>query len=113
MRRAAAYLNQEAAGELTELPDGFIFRYNDTYAARPKARPLSLTLPISHKEYKSRYLFPFFYGLLSEGYNRAVQCRLLKIDENDDFGLLLAIAHTDTIGAVRVVEQTENLTFEA
>ncbi|AXE21868.1 hypothetical protein DR864_28815 (plasmid) [Runella rosea] len=66
---------------------------------------LSLTLPISNQEYKSPYLFPLFYGLLSKGYNRAIQCRLLKIDENDDFGLLLAIAHSDTIGAVRVMEQ--------
>ncbi|AEI52107.1 HipA N-terminal domain-containing protein [Runella slithyformis] len=113
MRKATVYLNQEAVGELTESSDGFIFRYDDNYIARPNARALSLTMPISQQKFKSSYLFPFFYGLLSEGYNRAVQCRLLKIDENDDFGLLLAIAHTDTVGAVRVIEQTKNLTFEA
>ena len=113
MRKATVYLNQEVVGELTESSDGFIFQYDDNYIAGPNARALSLTMPISQHEFRSSYLFPFFYGLLSEGYNRAVQCRLLKIDENDDFGLLLAIAHTDTVGAVRVIEQVKNLTFEA
>jgi HipA-like protein len=108
MRKATVYSNREAVGELSETPEGFVFRYNKNYLLLPGARPLSLTLPLSSEEYKAASLFPFFYGLLSEGYNRAVQCRLLKIDQNDDFGLLLAIAHTDTIGAVRVVEQTEN-----
>jgi serine/threonine-protein kinase HipA len=40
--------------------------------------------------------------MLSEGVNRQLQCRTLKIDENDDFGLLLATAQFDTIGAVTV-----------
>ena len=108
MRKAIVYINQEVVGNLSETSEGFLFRYDDNYITHPNARSLSLTLPISQQEFSSAYLFPFFYGLLSEGYNRAVQCRLLKIDENDDFGLLLAIAHTDTVGAVRVVEQTNN-----
>ena len=105
MRKATVYLNQETAGELAETPDGFIFRYDENYQNHPAAPPLSLTMPISSQAFQSSFLFPFFCGLLSEGYNRAVQCRVLKIDENDDFGLLLAIAHTDTVGAVRVVAQ--------
>jgi hypothetical protein len=40
--------------------------------------------------------------MLSEGTNKAIQCQTLKIDENDAFGLLLATAHTDTIGAIIV-----------
>ena len=106
MRKAVVYLNQDVAGTLSETPNGFIFRYDEYYLAHPNAHALSLTLPISQQEFKADYLFPFFCGLLSEGYNRAVQCRLLKLDENDDFGLLLATTHTDTVGAVRVVEQT-------
>ncbi|TAE39261.1 MAG: phosphatidylinositol kinase [Runella slithyformis] len=103
MRKASVYLNQEKVGSLAETSDGFVFRYDENYLNRPAVQPLSLTMPISQQAFKSSYLFPFFCGLLSEGYNRAVQCRVLKIDENDDFGLLLAIAHTDTVGAVRVV----------
>lgn len=46
--------------------------------------------------------FPFFSNMLSEGRNRAVQSRLLHIDENDHFGILLATAQTDVAGAVTV-----------
>ena len=44
----------------------------------------------------------FFYNMLSEGANKALQCTTLKIDENDAFGLLLATADNDTIGAITV-----------
>ena len=40
--------------------------------------------------------------MLAEGANKAYQCRTLRIDEDDAFGLLLATAHTDTIGAITV-----------
>lgn len=109
MRTATVFLNQEPVGQLAQTPNGFLFRYDDQYAARPNAQPISLTLPVAQRVFQSPGLFPFFDGLLSEGYNRAMQSRILKIDENDAFGLLLAIAHTDTIGAVRVVEQTDKL----
>lgn len=108
MRKAIVYLNLDAVGTLTETSQGYVFQYDERYIAQSNARALSLTLPISSQVFSSTHLFSFFYGLLSEGYNRALQCRLLKIDENDDFGLLLAIAHTDTIGAVRIVAQTQN-----
>ncbi|WP_245970282.1 HipA N-terminal domain-containing protein [Pseudochryseolinea flava] len=47
-------------------------------------------------------MFPFFFNMLSEGSNKELQCRLLRIDETDHFALLLAIANFDTIGAVTV-----------
>ncbi len=40
--------------------------------------------------------------MLMEGRNREVQSRMLHIDENDDFGILLATAQTDVAGAVTV-----------
>jgi serine/threonine-protein kinase HipA len=40
--------------------------------------------------------------MLSEGVNRKLQSRTLKIDETDDFGLLAATARYDTIGAITV-----------
>jgi serine/threonine-protein kinase HipA len=45
--------------------------------------------------------------MLSEGVNRQLQSRYLKIDEKDYFGLLLATATTDTIGAITVSEIKE------
>jgi serine/threonine-protein kinase HipA len=40
--------------------------------------------------------------MLSEGANRQLQSTMLHIDENDDFGILLATAQNDTIGAVTI-----------
>lgn len=40
--------------------------------------------------------------MLSEGTNREVQAKQLKIDEHDFFGLLSAIAGYDTPGAITV-----------
>ena len=48
------------------------------------------------------YLFPYFFNMLSEGANRQVQSTLLHIDEKDDFGIMLATAQYDTIGAVTI-----------
>ena len=56
----------------------------------------------TNREYHSDTLFPFFYNMLSEGVNRKLQNKLLKIDEDDFFGLLAATAQFDTIGAITV-----------
>lgn len=63
---------------------------------------ISLALAKTQREYILDYLFPFFSNMLSDRANKAIQCRNLKIDKNDDFGLLLATAHTNTIGAITV-----------
>jgi serine/threonine-protein kinase HipA len=40
--------------------------------------------------------------MLSEGVNRKLQSVQLHIDENDDFGLLMATAQYDTVGAISI-----------
>ena len=102
MRRGNVYNSQRLAGILEELDDGrYRFTYDPDYLADESTGPISLTLPKRQQPYISDHLFSFFYGLLSEGPNRRLQCRLLGIDEDDAFGLLLATAG-DTIGSVRV-----------
>ena len=96
-------MNDRLAGILTEVsPTEYVFRYDDSYFADSKMPAISLTLPKTQQEYRSAYLFPFFSNMLSEGRNRAVQSRLLHIDEADHFGILLATARTDVAGAVTV-----------
>lgn len=103
MRQGGVYMNNRLAGILTEIsPTEYRFLYDDAYYADTMMPAVSLTLPKTRKEYSSPYLFPFFSNMLSEGQNRAVQCRLLHIDENDHFGILLATAQTDVAGAVTV-----------
>ena len=108
MRKATVYRNRELLGTLTEESgSSYIFRYDDAWFADTKKPAVSLTLPKSQQEYRSEFLFPFFFNLLSEGVNRKLQSRQLKIDEADHFGLLLATAQYDTIGAITVQPITE------
>ena len=46
--------------------------------------------------------------MLPEGANRRSICRSLRIDENDFFGLLIAMADKDFIGAVQVRKTTDD-----
>lgn len=105
MRQALVLSNKVTAGVLTETDDHrYIFRYDEEYLIDPAQRSISLAFPKHRDAYVSDELFPFFCNMLSEGANKAMQCRTLKIDENDDFGLLLATAKQDTIGAITIEE---------
>lgn len=103
MKVMEIYRNGTFAGTLTEENrQHFVFRYDDNYFNDTTKPAISLTLPKTQKEYSSEFLFPFFFNMLSEGVNRKLQSTQLRIDEEDNFGLLMATAQYDTIGAVTV-----------
>ncbi len=105
MRRGKVYYNDIFAGTLTELEDGtYIFHYGDAYFFNTHLPAISVTLPKFKQHHRSNMLFPFFFNMLSEGMNRKLQSRALKIDENDHFGMLLKTAAHETIGAITVKE---------
>ena len=108
MRTGNVFKNKKLAGTLTEVSkEEYVFRYEDAYFADPSLPAISLTLPKSQKEYRSNHMFSFFFNMLSEGENRDLQIQHLKLNENDDFGLLLATAQYDTIGAVTLQPEEE------
>ena len=103
MRSAEVYYNGELAGILTEeARNKYRFRYNDAWFINDRKPPVSLTLPKNRQEYENDCLFPFFFNMLSEGFNRKLQNTMLRIDEKDYFGLLIATAGYDTIGAITI-----------
>ena len=103
MRAMEIYRNGVLAGTLSEENrNSFVFRYDERYFNDTTKPAISLTLPKSKMKYTSQYLFPFFFNMLSEGENRKLQSIQLKIDEEDNFGLLMATAQYDTIGAITV-----------
>lgn len=103
MRAIEIYRNETLAGTLTEENrQHFVFRYNDRYFNDASQPAISLTLPKTQKEYSSNLLFPFFSNMIAEGENKKLQNRLLKIDETDQFGLLMVTATADTIGNITV-----------
>ena len=97
-RQAHVYYRDRFAGTLTELPnDGYRFAYDPAYLVDGPA--ISLTLPLQAEPFESPVLFPFFAGLVPEGWFLRIVAPTIKVDETDTFGLLL---HTcgDCIGAV-------------
>ena len=101
MRAAKVYRNDIYAGTVVEHPNrSFTFTYDDDYFVDPTKPSLSPVMPKTQRVYRSAHLFPTFANLLSEGVNRKAQARWLQIDERDDFGILLATAHTDVVGAL-------------
>ena len=103
MRTLEIFRNGVLAGLLIEENrKHYIFRYDEKYFIDDNNPAISLTLSKTQKEYDSEFLFPFFFNMLSEGVNRKLQSIQLKIDEEDNFGLLAATARYDTIGAITV-----------
>lgn len=105
MAKGGVYYNGKLAGVLEKkASDHYVFTYTDDYYNDFEMPSVSLTLPKKKQEHQSTVLFPFFAGLLSEGVNKDIQCRLLRIDEEDDYIRLLKTAGDDTIGAITVKE---------
>lgn len=103
MKRAEVYFKDSLAGILTETDSGYEFCYTGDYLAKKNVAPVSLTLPLTDKPYKSNVLFPFFDGLIPEGWLLDVALRNSDISYLDRMSLLL-LCCKDCIGAVSVVE---------
>ncbi|RQP19908.1 MAG: phosphatidylinositol kinase [Parapedobacter sp.] len=108
-RRAKIFYQDQLAGYLTEGDDGYSFSYLDDYMKGVDPRPISLTLPLSENPYHSKILFPFFDGLIPEGWLLDIGAKYWKLDPRDRFELLINLCR-DAIGAVSVypVEDEEN-----
>ena len=91
------------AGTLAETEGGYLFAYKPGYLKAPTAEAVSLTLPLSEKAYTSKTMFPFFDGLIPEGWLLDVAEENWKLDRRDRMGLLLACCR-DCIGAVSIKE---------
>lgn len=99
--KAIVKYNGTPAGILEKIAQGYTFQYQQAYV-QAGGRPISITMPFNESPFESKYLFPVFMNLLSEGSNKKMQCRLLKIAADDYFSLLLATANQETIGPLTV-----------
>ena len=103
-RSAKVYVNDDLAGTLHETTDGeFHFQYENSYLNDPSSLPVSLTLPKRKEAYLSSYLFPFFDGLIPEGWLLDIAAKNWKINPRDRMGLLLHLCQ-NCIGNVSIIE---------
>ena len=105
MKQGRVFNNEIEVGIISKLDNGsYEFEYNEAYFLDNTKPAISLTLPKTNQKYKSEILFPFFFSLLSEGTNKKLQSKYLKIDEEDHFSFLIKTANNETIGAIKVIE---------
>ena len=105
MKSAKIYFQDTLAGRLVENEEGFLFVYGTEYLQNPLSQAISLTLPLRPQPYKSDVLFPFFDGLIPEGWLLDIAQENWKIDPRDRMALLLACCR-NCIGAVSVIAET-------
>lgn len=105
-RKAEIKMHDHTAGWLVQDEEGYHFVYDVDYLRSESAQVISLTLPLQESEFTSKIMFPFFDGLIPEGWLLDIAQRNWKLNPRDRMGLLMACCK-DCIGAVSVVPVTE------
>jgi serine/threonine-protein kinase HipA len=106
-KHANVLYDGKLAARLSETDDGYVLQYDDKYLSQLESKPISLTLPKLKEPYRSNVLFPFFDGLIPEGWLLDIAVTHWKLKANDRFELLLTTCR-DAIGAVTVETDKTN-----
>lgn len=101
MRKAEIFMHDLLAGRLVQNEEGYTFKYEPEYLKNENAQPVSITLPLQNEAFNSKIIFPFFDGLIPEGWLLNIAEKNWKLNPRDRMGLLLACCK-DCIGAVSV-----------
>jgi serine/threonine-protein kinase HipA len=101
MKKAKVFMYDKMAGSLIEDENGFHFQYDLSYLRSEEAEAISLTFPLKEDPYKSMVLFPFFDGLIPEGWLLDIAQKNWKLDPRDRMDVLLKTCQ-DCIGAVSI-----------
>ncbi|MGB6034726.1 MAG: HipA N-terminal domain-containing protein [Cryomorphaceae bacterium] len=106
MKTAKVYMHDQWAGLLTEDENGYHFQYEESYLKKADSEAISLTLPLTGDRYDSKILFPFFDGLIPEGWLLDIAQKNWKLNPRDRMSILLKTCH-DCIGAVSILAQED------
>ncbi len=108
MRQADIYYKDILAGLLTETDEGeYVFQYSPTYVEQHPDQFITFTMPVTTTPYTDKRLFPFFEGLIPEGWLLDIASKNWRINRNDRMGLLLACCQ-NCIGAVSVIPKQDS-----
>ena len=102
MRHGTVFYKDHLAGAITETNEGeYVFQYDNQYVKDYPNEFITFTMPVTDQPYNDKRLFPFFEGLIPEGWLLNIASENWKINKNDRMGLLLACCQ-NCIGAVCV-----------
>jgi serine/threonine-protein kinase HipA len=103
MRQGKVYYKDLPAGTISETDEGdYLFQYDSTYVKEYPKDFITFTMPVTDNPYIADRLFPFFDGLIPEGWLLDIASKSWKINPGDRMGLLLACCQ-NCVGAVSVV----------
>jgi serine/threonine-protein kinase HipA len=103
MRQGEIWVHNQKAGILIENDEGYLFQYDKAYLSLKNATPVSLTFPLQEEAFTSDNLFPFFDGLIPEGWLLDIAQKNWKLNPRDRMGLLLTTCR-DCIGNISIIE---------
>lgn len=108
MKKVEVKMYDQTAGYLVQNEDGYLFEYDSSYLQTSNPTAISLTMPLKATPYFSTTLFPFFDGLIPEGWLLDIAEKNWKLNSRDRMSLLIACCE-DCIGAVSIHNpQTED-----
>lgn len=106
-RSGKVYIQDDYCGKIWEDETGYHFQYDTQYLSYA-SKAISLTMPLRPEPYHSRTsLFPFFDGLIPEGYLLDLVEKNWKLNASDRFGLLIH-ACRDCIGDVSIITEEQS-----
>lgn len=106
MRQGNVFYKDFFAGIITENNDGeYLFQYDKQFINEHPNSFITFSMPVGYVVYKNKQLFPFFEGLIPEGWLLDIASENWKMNPNDRMGLLLACCQ-NCIGAVSVQPST-------
>jgi serine/threonine-protein kinase HipA len=102
----AVIADDMVAGLLTRLPGGRLeFSYDEAYAARPAATPLSLSMPLAQATHPDSVITPWLWGLLPDDPSVLSRwARHFHLSRPVPFALLGTPIGLDCPGAVRFTQ---------
>ncbi|RAJ83305.1 serine/threonine-protein kinase HipA [Chitinophaga dinghuensis] len=102
MRIGKVYYQDKLAGHITATDHGeYLFQYTPEYVQSSPDLFLTFSMPVRREPYIERHLFPFFEGLIPEGWLLEMAIQKWNLKRNDSMGLLLACCQ-NCIGAVSI-----------
>lgn len=106
MKSGKVFYKENLAGIISEDENGYTFAYEENYINSENANQISFNLPLQKEPFKSKTMFPFFDGLIPEGWLLDIAEANWKINPRDRMSLLLTFCK-DCIGAVSVIPLEE------